>query len=1050
MAPEMLQIDLGEAQKDSFAIKLSEIDIIPYDFAGFDDFYQRHQFRKNDNLDLDRPPQELQQLVISWLYLGLLSELLGRHITKSDVESSIIPDDNRHLGDLLCAYITRASQWHKKERDEFLDDSYNKLFCAATWCERFESSGITRASFLAHSTLAVRILISAFSTLLLEIHEDWKEPMSESAPPYLGQLARLMAKYKPLSSTDSMAKSARDPMRRKHDAYDRVINPKPLAYGPTGTTHTSKVLVNRMKKNNWCPHQIRQVLKSYDYSICNYLSQLVRPHERSHRACSGTNRCVADNAPAASQYLTKHTSQDCACTHISAPIDPITKIIAKGKIPLISLVETKNGDIKIMVCERTTCSRYVAISHVWADGFGNPSANSLPYCTLNKLKSWLQHLPLPKYEVGVTLAGTRFDASRFDFIKQTPWFWMDTLCVPVEERFSNLRTSHINDMASIYAGSSQVLVLDAELLNISIAGSLSKGQVSNHSIATEVLSRIAFCTWARRSWTFQEGALGPETVFQLEDVAVDITTQWSSRGPRHPLFTGSFRFPQATDPLDCYVFKSMYQRVWHILQRTYGSIENEQLDHCQKPFPDPGRTFGNIGLISKSANFRELRHHGELLVRCWNEVSLRSTTMAEDIHLIMANLLDFDADSIMKLPRLQRMIVMMRSIQTLPLSLMFAGKADPADKAGFYCTWLPSEPNGELTPNHYMNLTRRGLVTPASSDEFVTMLLPAGMTGRYTVLNRKLQILLDISAPHGPHDPHYRQSMDRKLLMLPTRLLSSLTWNAKSIRLQGAYLSISGYCKDETVHMERLHVSYCGLIDVKATALVEGDQAGGRRLPKWKRQNTLVERWPPVEVENIPDDTSLLLLCDLATRPKLPRRCVSTSHLSRILLKGYTSFRSSYLVSFSLMTLIYTIYASVSGDPVLRDTPRPQVWIPFVVIFGVLSTALAISCAALAHQERCALLESFNYGRKPEKSSGKWTGWITNAVRLWYQKTPKFGRYGYGPWFWKYLFTWTISKVRKSLMAANFDDANPNRPSVKWDWAEDQGILGLDIEQDEE
>ncbi len=79
---------------------------------------------------------------------------------------------------------------------------------------------------------------------------------------------------------------------------------------------------------------------------------------------------------------------------------------------------------------------YVAISHVWSDGLGNPNHNSLPFCQIKRLQELVQEStgkPLP--------------------------FWIDTICVPLEER---LRGKAIANMAKVYRSAAAVLVLTAQ------------------------------------------------------------------------------------------------------------------------------------------------------------------------------------------------------------------------------------------------------------------------------------------------------------------------------------------------------------------------------------------------------------------------------------------------------------------------------------------------------------------------------------------------------------------------------------------------------------
>lgn len=71
--------------------------------------------------------------------------------------------------------------------------------------------------------------------------------------------------------------------------------------------------------------------------------------------------------------------------------DELRKIIADGGVPLISIDDT--GRTALKNCEQTSLrirprlefDSYIAVSHVWADGLGNPDDNALPFCQIKRL-----------------------------------------------------------------------------------------------------------------------------------------------------------------------------------------------------------------------------------------------------------------------------------------------------------------------------------------------------------------------------------------------------------------------------------------------------------------------------------------------------------------------------------------------------------------------------------------------------------------------------------------------------------------------------------------
>src|SRR5271154_1958401 len=112
---------------------------------------------------------------------------------------------------------------------------------------------------------------------------------------------------------------------------------------------------------------------------------------------------------------------------------------------------------------------------------GNNEQNSLPVCHLNRLQRMV------------------------DGIGSGP-FWIDTLCVPVQQEYKEYRNQAIRQMAYIYKQARSVLVLDSWLQEI----------CHSHDIV-EKMVRLYLCGWLRRLWTMQEGLLAKNLYFQFKD-----------------------------------------------------------------------------------------------------------------------------------------------------------------------------------------------------------------------------------------------------------------------------------------------------------------------------------------------------------------------------------------------------------------------------------------------------------------------------------------------------------------------------------------------------
>lgn len=148
----------------------------------------------------------------------------------------------------------------------------------------------------------------------------------------------------------------------------------------------------QMISNGWCPHQVHHLSKTYGSKTFSYLATLERSSQRlaDHKRCSETSACIAYNTSTVT-YKVRHATGDCTCSTIATPYDDLVRVIRRGGIPLVS-IETVTGATssrKLRVYSRSTASKYIAISHVWADGLGNPGQNGLPLCQIKKLHARL-------------------------------------------------------------------------------------------------------------------------------------------------------------------------------------------------------------------------------------------------------------------------------------------------------------------------------------------------------------------------------------------------------------------------------------------------------------------------------------------------------------------------------------------------------------------------------------------------------------------------------------------------------------------------------------
>ncbi|KAL0257662.1 hypothetical protein SLS55_006825 [Diplodia seriata] len=247
------------------------------------------------------------------------------------------------------------------------------------------------------------------------------------------------------------------------------------------------ILAHEMFKEEWCPRAISILQGNFGGLECRYLASLLRNFQKgriSHQACTQT-QCFASQIQKSS-YQTVHTSAGCDCHFRGFDSKAVEKILEAGHLPL---VVWNRRDETLSLISGQFSATYVALSHVWSDGLGNPHENAMPQCQLEAIDGLVRDL-------------------NPDDAEQIP-FWIDTLCCPTGS--SDARRIAIQKMRDTYAGANKVLVLDSTLRSISTTG---------RSVA-ELALYIYSSSWAARLWTFQEGALPDRLIFQFSDATLD-------------------------------------------------------------------------------------------------------------------------------------------------------------------------------------------------------------------------------------------------------------------------------------------------------------------------------------------------------------------------------------------------------------------------------------------------------------------------------------------------------------------------------------------------
>ena len=272
-----------------------------------------------------------------------------------------------------------------------------------------------------------------------------------------------------------------------HLLYDILLTSKSILDGGAGPQYNiwrlaGPQLLEQLRTLNWCPSQ--EVNVAFCVSVA-YSATLLGQRDRLDHSNCDKHTCQRSQVDAAT-YIVRHalgcsidaaasSNSDRASEDESCDEADLVRIIENDLVPLITA--DADGHVHV-VGSRPEDGRYVAISHVWGDGGGNPRANSLPRCQIKLICSQLEHL-------------------KADYNESTPIF-LDTLCVPVGEaqRTESARRKLITKMWAIYKHASVVVIRDQSLMECS-------KDLSFH----ELIFRIALSPWSSRLWTMQEGAV---------------------------------------------------------------------------------------------------------------------------------------------------------------------------------------------------------------------------------------------------------------------------------------------------------------------------------------------------------------------------------------------------------------------------------------------------------------------------------------------------------------------------------------------------------------
>ena len=386
------------------------------------------------------PSAELEPFLQNWLFFGLLNEVLGGLYRHEDFVTTSLDGESEKTIVTTANLIIRLQDWEAEITQD--KDSLTAVYDHIATC----------------LNLTFACLVIKYPTF----DNDLKF--------HLASVAELLG----YAASKACNVAWTDNPHRSLISFD---------WSSTTNGHFRESVL--LERSHCCPSQM-QMLNQYfkEPQALAFVASCFHDDgvESRHTSCDG-NICRAGDSVTSGQ-VTRHVSDCCGCKSLHVDEDLLADCLRKGCLPLIRLEDSNSGQMSIDVVASTDSTSYVALSHVWADGLGNPTATALPRCQLSRLKKLID-----------TLDFKNLDVSGHPTVAREMLLWCDTLCCPV-----NSEEAHdmaLRQMYRTYDQASAVLVLDPNLISHRVGG----------MGIDEACVRIATSRWMTRLWTLQEGAL---------------------------------------------------------------------------------------------------------------------------------------------------------------------------------------------------------------------------------------------------------------------------------------------------------------------------------------------------------------------------------------------------------------------------------------------------------------------------------------------------------------------------------------------------------------
>ncbi|KAL8687601.1 MAG: hypothetical protein Q9218_006274 [Villophora microphyllina] len=400
------------------------------------------------------PLVELESFVQTWIFFGLLTEVLGNLFVPSQ-------------------YVATASSANPAK----VLNTSQLVPTIETWMQQVQQSADTeeeKKNRYNHIAACLRHTSTVLNAVRSSMRSDFN-PLIRSSIASVGEL---------LTQATNRVYVVEDFFKDNH------------CPGVWQLLYDDSFYAKQLLSSGYCPHEVHRIrnlsLTVQSYHLLVWMDR--GGPNTQHQSC--TDKECRANQIVKGRYTTKHRCDGGRCPDFLIDVKEVIRILSRGSLPLLRITPGPSpGKVGIDIVEATPTTSYVAMSHVWADGLGNPDSNSLPRCQLQFL-----------YETTTSLVERQPHAST----NQDICIWIDTLCCPIEP--PEAKTMALNQIKTPYTRATHVLVLDSSLQRVNALDLAPE----------EVCMRIFTSGWMRRLWTLQEGALPRSLWFQFRDSAVDL------------------------------------------------------------------------------------------------------------------------------------------------------------------------------------------------------------------------------------------------------------------------------------------------------------------------------------------------------------------------------------------------------------------------------------------------------------------------------------------------------------------------------------------------